>query len=140
MSDNILTILEKKTPDSPIAKANRLLELQTIYKKIKPEIDELKADLLRTTQELDVYTLKTGDYTISRAKRVTPRVTNFEALKEDLESREIEVYTEEVFAPQMDVVFKQAINQGTKLNGLDALETEYISIRLREKEGGEKNE
>jgi len=121
----------------PMDKAKRLMELQQIMKEIKPEIDELKADLLRVTQELDVYTLKTGEYTISRSKRITPQITDFDALKADLVKNEIEVYTEEVFAPQMDLVFKLAIEKGREFEGLDGKTTEYISIRLAKKEDNE---
>lgn len=124
----------------PVDKARRLMEVQAILKELKVEADELKADLLRTTQELDVFTLKTGDYTISRVRKVTPQVTDFEVLKEQLERNNIEVYTQETFAPQMDLVFKQIIENGNlDLDGLEGKITEYISIRLARKED-DKNE
>ena len=106
------------------------MKLQAIMKEIKPEIDELKADLLKITQDLDVLSLKTGEYTISRAKRITPKIEDYEMLKKSLTEAGLEVYTQEVFAPQMDVVFKQAIEEGRELKGLDSLVTEYITIRL----------
>lgn len=114
----------------PVDKAKRLMELQTIMKEIKPEIDQLKADLLGVMQGQDVFTLKTGSYTLSRSKRVTPQVVDFNTLKKSLEDAEIEVITETVFAPQMDIVFKQAIEEGKEFKGLEGKTTEYISIRL----------
>ena len=114
----------------PVDKVKRLMKLQAIMKEIKPEIDELKADLLKITQDLDVLSLKTGEYTISRAKRITPKIEDYEMLKKSLTEAGLEVYTQEVFAPQMDVVFKQAIEEGRELKGLDSLVTEYITIRL----------
>jgi len=129
MNKNLLS----QTPKSPMVKMARLMELQAIVKKLKPEIDELKADLLKVTQDLDVYTLKTGNYTLSRAKRITPQVVDFKLLKETLDKEDIPYETEEVFTAQTNVMFKQAIADKRELAGLEALETEYISIRLSDK-------
>lgn len=118
----------------PVDKARRLMELQALMKELKIEADELKADLLKTTQQLDVYTLKTGEYTISRVKKITPHVEDFETLKKALEEAEIEVYTEETFSPVMDVVFKQILADGKNIDGLEGKVTEFISIRLARKE------
>ncbi len=136
MNKNLLS----DTPKSPMQKAEKLIELQAILKEIKPQIDELKADLLKVTQQLDVYTLKTGSYTISRAKRVTPHIVDFETLKSSLEKENIpfDTVVEESFAPFMIETFKKAIEEGRKLDGLEGVETEYISVRV--KEGGEKHE
>lgn len=138
MTNDILT----QNPNSPAVKAKKLMELQTLYKEIKPQIDELKAELLQVMQEQDVLTLKTGTYTLSRAKRITPQVVDFKILKDSLEKAEIEVITEEVFAPQMDVVFKQAIEEGREFEGLESKVTEYVSVRIKEPitKGGENNE
>ena len=130
MNKNLLS----STPKSPMQKVEKLMEYQAIVKDLKPKIDELKADLLKITQDLDVYTLKTGRYTISRAKKITPKVINFKQLKESLDKAEIPYITEEVFAEQMKLVFKQAIEEKRELEGLEALVTEYISIRIKESE------
>ena len=121
-----------QNPNSPAVKAKKLMELQTLLKEIKPQIDELKADLLQIMQEQDVLTLKTGTYTLSRAKRITPQVIDFKTLKKSLEDANIDVITEETFAPQMDLVFKQAIEEGRQFDGLESKETEYVSVRVRE--------
>ena len=130
MNKNLLS----NTLKSPMQKVEKLIEYQAIVKDLKPKIDELKADLLKVTQDLDVYTLKTGRYTISRAKKITPKVINFKQLKESLDKAEIPYITEEVFAEQMKLVFKQAIEEKRELEGLEALVTEYISIRIKESE------
>lgn len=127
MNKNLLS----STPKSPMQKVEKLMEYQAIVKDLKPKIDELKADLLKITQDLDVYTLKTGRYTISRAKKVTPKVIDFKQLKESLDKAEIPYITEEVFAEQMKLVFKQAIEEKRELEGLESLITEYISIRIK---------
>lgn len=127
MSNDILV----KNQNSPALKVKRLMELQELVNKAKPEIDRLKAELLQTMQEQDVLSLKTGSYTLSRAKRVTPQVVNYETLKKSLENEGIEVITQEIFAPQMDVVFRQAIEEGREFEGLEAKQTEYVAIRLK---------
>ena len=130
MNKNLLS----QTPKSPMAKMQKLMELQSIVKELKPQIEELKADLLKVTQDLDVYTLKTGAYTLTRAKRITPQIVNFELLKKTLDELDIPYTTEEVFTDQTKVMFKQAIEEKKELAGLEALETEYISVRIKEKE------
>jgi glutamate-1-semialdehyde aminotransferase len=125
--DNITV---SKSPRTAIAKAKRLMELQALYKQIKPEIDQLKAELLEITKKLGVVTLKTEDYTISRVKKVTPEVTDFETLKAELEKNNIPYGTKEVFADYMSLTFKKLIEDGRKLEGLEAKESEYVAVRL----------
>lgn len=130
MSRNKDLLVTKK--NSPMEKAKRLIELQNIMKEIKPEIDALKADLLDVTQKLGVLTLKTDKYTISRAKRVTPQIVNFEELKKSLEAANIPYDTKEVFADHMATTFKKMIEDGNLVAGLEGKETEYISVRIKE--------
>ena len=119
---------------SPALKAKKLMELQTLYKEIKPQIEQLKSELLQIMQEQDVLTLKTGTYTLSRAKRITPQVIDFKTLKKSLEEADILVMTEETFSPQMTVVFKNLANENRQLDGLEFLSTEYVSVRVKEPE------
>lgn len=119
-----------KPNKNEISKVKRLVEIQAILKELKPELDSLKAELLETMQSNDVEMLRTGQYTLYRSKRITPQVTDYNALKSDLLAKDIEVITEEKFAPQMTEVFKQAIEEGKKLKGLEALETEYVGVRI----------
>lgn len=133
MNKNLLSM----TPKSPMQKAARMIELRKKVDQLKAEIEPLqqeidlyKGDLLKITQDLDVLTLKTGDYTISRAIRVTPQIIDFKELKEDLIDKDIPFETEEVFTPQTMEMFKEAIKQGKKLNGLEEKETQYISVRI----------
>lgn len=130
MSRNKDLLVTKK--NSPMEKAKRLMELQTIMKEIKPEIEQLKADLLEITQKLGVLTLKTDKYTISRAHRITPEVVDYEALKKSLKKNKIPFTTKEVFADYMKETFKHLIAEDRVLDGLEAKETEYISVRIKE--------
>ena len=122
---------------SPMEKAAQLVELEALKKQVAEKIASYKEDLLKVTQEQGVLTLKTEKYTISRAKRVTPRVVDFDALKASLDSAKIPYETQEVFADFMTPVFKQAIEEGRDLDGLEGQTTEYITIRVKE---GEKHE
>ena len=122
------------SPQSPMEKAKKLMELQKIVKNLKPIIDELRSDLLKVTQDLGVLTLKTELYTISRSKRVTPEVVDFKLLKQSLIDNKIPFGTQEVFADYMSVSFKKLIEDKREMPGLEGKETEYISVRIREKE------
>ena len=126
-------------PKLPVEKIQRLIELEAQERKIKAQINLYREELLVMTQQNDVYTLKTGKYTLSRATRITPKVISFNKLKESLEKNEIPYETYETFTPQMSVVFREISRQRPelmdKLDGLDYLKTEYISIRVK---GGEK--
>jgi hypothetical protein len=128
-------LVQKK--NSPAEKAKKLVELQVIIKNAKVEADALKADLLEIMQSQDVLTLKTGSYTLSRAHKVTPQVVDFKLLKQSLDKADIPYMVEEVFTDQMKIVFKQAIEEGRELDGLESLTTEYVSIRVKEPKRGE---
>ena len=125
--------LLSQKPTSPMEKAAKLVELEVILKEIKQQIDEYKAELLQVTKELDVMTLKTGSYTISRAKRISPKVIDFDALKSSLEKADIPYVTQEVFGDQMKLVFKQLAEEKREMAGLEVQETEYLSIRVAKK-------
>ena len=119
------------TPKSPMEKAKRLVELQAIVYKLKPEIESLKADLLKVTKDLNVLTLKTEQYTITRAKKETISVENFNILEKALKENHIPYGTKIVFADYMGLVFKKLVKDKKILPGLEIKETEYISIRLK---------
>ncbi len=115
----------------PIDKIKQLAVFEAEYKKIKESRDRLREELLQLTQELDVYTLKTGDYTITRGKRVTPQVTNYKLLRRSLDEAKIPYEVHETFTPQMTAVFREVVRMGKELDGLEATETEYVSIRVK---------
>ena len=110
-------------------KAERLLKLTELKKQVETAYNALRDELLKSTQELDVYTLKTGSYTLTRATRITPQVTDYKKLKETLEKENIPYTTKEVFGDEMTEVFKLAIKEGRVLDGLESKVTEYITIK-----------
>jgi hypothetical protein len=140
MNKQMLTM----TPKSPMMKAAKLVELgnakkilMTQLEAITMEMQPLKDDLLKITQDLDVLSLKTGSYTISRAIRITPQVEDFKTLKASLEKAGVPILTEEAFSPQMDVVFKEALKEGREFEGLGKKETQYIAVRVATKKEDE---
>lgn len=102
-----------------------LMRLESLEKKIKTTIDERKSQLLARMQELGVKQLKTDNYTLSLARRVTPKVIDFETVKQSLEDKNIPYTVKEVFGDEMKDVFKQVQD----LDGLEVKETEYLLIR-----------
>lgn len=118
-----------------IRKVSKLVELEKQLKIYKEQVAEIKEELLDTMQKNDVLTLKTGEYTISRAKRVTPQVEDYEKLKKSLDKEDIPYEVVEAFAPHMTETFKQIVKMGKQLDGLEAKETEYVSVRIAK--GGE---
>lgn len=123
--------LTKSNPELPIKKIQRLAEIETQWQAIKKERDQLREELLVLTQKLDVYTLKTGKYTLFRAKRVTPHVTDFNVLEASLKAQGIPYEVETVFSPRTFLAFQKAIKQKIELDGLEAQETEYIVIKTK---------
>jgi len=126
--NDLLLLDDKMTPAQLCEKSVKLAQLK---KQIDAAYKEVQQKLLEKTQELDIYTLKTGTYTITRAKRITP-VIEFDTLKATLEAEKIPYTTKVVFGDQMADVFKQALKDGKKLEGLESKESEYITIRVRE--------
>lgn len=113
----------------PIEMVDKLIKLEAEEKKIKKQIQIYREQLLTLTQELDVLQLKTGHYTIYRAKRITPKVLSVKTLKDSLDKEQIPYETEEAFTPQMSVMFRELAKQKKELDGLDYIETEYVGIR-----------
>lgn len=113
-----------------IEKAEELIMLEKAYKEIKQKLDQYRADLLEETKRMNVLSLKTEAYTISRVKKTLPRVLNVPALRKALEQENIPYETQEVFSDHMTPVFKQLIEDGRSLDGLSAIESEYITIRV----------
>lgn len=110
-------------------KAERLLKLTELKKQVETAYNALRDELLGSMQELDVLTLKTGTYTLTRACRITPKVDDYKKLKQTLEKENIPYTTKEVFGDEMNEVFKQAAKDGMELEGLSVTKTEYVSIR-----------
>lgn len=121
----------QKIAQSPAVKANELMQWEILKKELSLKIADRKAELLGIMQDQDILSLKTGKYTLTRAHKITPQVIDFDALKNALDREEIPYETKEVFDERMNPVFKTIIEEGKVLMGLQGLETEYISIRIK---------
>lgn len=121
---------------SPMEKVARLVELQALYKQIRPEIQRLKDELLVVMKDLDVETLKTSKYTLYRATLITPHVVDFTMLKQALTKKKIPYKTQVVFADFMNVVFRKFVEEGRKIPGLEGKITEYVTTKIRKVEHG----
>lgn len=112
-------------------KAEYLLKLTALRKKVNDEYDKVRAELLETTRNLGIEQLKTANYTITRAKRTTIDIYNHEAVGEELEKLGYMVkYQKKISDLSLPTV--KAVAQNQKLLGVDTRETEYIIVRARE--------
>lgn len=107
-----------------------LVEMEAKQRELKAQIDEYKSELLFYMQRNKAMQLKTEDYTITRAQRITPQIVSFTRLKKSLDKAKIPYETVEAFAPFMSETFKQVIKEGKELDGLEAKETQYVSVRI----------
>lgn len=122
------------TATTTIEKAKNLIQLEKIYKDVKERIDAYRAELLEETKKMDVLSLKTGSYTISRVKKLYPKVTDVQALKKALDKEKIPYEMQEVFADYMKNTFKQLAEEQKQLDGLNIDEIEYIMVRINNEE------
>lgn len=127
----IETIEQKEL--SPIEMAKNLVTIEKEIEQLEEQKETLRKALLGVMQEQDVYSLKTGNYTLSRVAKITPKVLSVERLKQQLDKRNIPYYTQEVFAPSMNKVFTELAKKDPEIKdfglpGLAIKETEYVRV------------
>jgi len=115
---------------SSYEKAKQIIKLEAAKDKIDQALSELRADLLTVTKEQGVLTLKTEDYTITRATRDTLKVSDHKAAAMELDSMNIPVATEIVLSDSTKKVLKELIKQGKEFDNATVQSTEYVSIRI----------
>ena len=129
---DITSDITEVTPDlSPMQIAQQVVKLEQLHREIKGRLDNMKSQLLAKTKELDVITLKTGSYTISRASRKTIKVLSKKGLAKELEGMGLEV----LYAIDMDYMKPVVKNVIDKLEYATETETEYVSIRIAKPKG-----
>lgn len=111
-------------------KAQQIIKLESAKDKIDERLSELRADLLAATKEQGVLTLKTEDYTITRATRETLKVTDHKEAAAELDKMNVPVMTETVLSDSTKKVLKELIKQGKVFDSASVSSTEYISIRV----------
>jgi hypothetical protein len=125
-----MTELVKKQSLIPAEMAEQIIKLTNLKKEVASKLDDLKAELLRITQENDVYTLKTGQYTISRGHRDTVNILDHKSAFDYLIERDIPAETVTRLSPETESLVKGMVKKGTPVNGASLQQTEYISVRV----------
>lgn len=111
-------------------KAQQIIKLEAAKDKIDSALSQLRADLLEVTKQQKVMTLKTEDYTITRATRETLKVADHKAAAAELDKMNVPVMTETVLSDSTKKVLKELIKQGKEFDSASVQSTEYISIRV----------
>lgn len=115
---------------TPAEMAARLVKLKEAKKMIDDELKEINEKLLEEMQHFDVLTLKTGQFTVSRAKRVTPKVTNLDDLEGYFTDKGLQFTTKAVPDDVTMNTIKEMVKAGTMPDGVEAQETEYVTVRI----------
>lgn len=119
---------------STYEKAKQIIKLEAAKDKIDQALSELRADLLTATKEQGVLTLKTEDYTITRATRETLKVSDHKAAAMELDAMNVPVMTETVLSDSTKKVLKELIKQGNEFDNAQVQSTEYVSIKINKKD------
>lgn len=126
------TIVKTEAEITPIEAAREVVKLEALKRQIEGKLATLRATLLETTRKTGVLTLKTEDYTITRATRETIKVENDKEAADYLESQGIPVETKVVL--DMDYMKIPIKNYKGDIPGITKTQTEYIAIRINKKE------
>jgi len=114
---------------TPSEACKQLIKVKALIKDLKEREEMLSAQLLEVMQRNDVLSLKTGEYSISRSTRITPKVYDINTAKAALATI-TEVRTKEVLDESMFPLIKQLIASGSVIDGIDAQVTEYTQVRV----------
>ena len=110
-------------------KARQFLKLAELKKEIGERYDQIRKELLETTQNLGIKQLKTNDYTISRAKRVTVTIYDDKEAGMALEKLGVPVKYEKKIASHLLPTIK-ALASNKDIAGIEKKETEYILVKI----------
>lgn len=144
MTDSIALIPEEKIKAlNPSEKTEYLAKLTELRKRINAEYKILTDELLQATKDLGIRSLKTDNYTLSRAKKINIKVLDVAKAKADLESRSMPVKTEmiETFDDNTLNMLKEyykAKEQGNEtceasesdISGVEKSFSEYITVKI----------
>jgi len=144
MSDSIALIPEEKIKAlNPTEKTEYLAKLTELRKRINAEYSLLTAELLQATKDLGIRSLKTDNYTLSRAKKINFKVVDLEQAKADLASRSMPVNTVKVeqfddntlnmlkeYYKAKENNKEECIDDPSDIKGVEKSFTEYITVRI----------
>lgn len=109
-------------------KAQKLLKIISLKKKIDEEYLSLREELEKSMRELGVTQLKTKDYTLTMAERKTLKITNDDDLIKKLQDRGLVVKTRTIIDDSMIPTVREILKT-EEIPGAEMQKTEYISIR-----------
>ena len=128
---------------NPTEKTEYFAKLTALKKRINAEYAILADELLQATKDLGIRSLKTDNYTLSRAKKISFKVVNLEEAKADLASRSMPVKTvsvEQFDDPTMNMLkeyYKAKENSkevceedSSDIKGIEKSHSEYITVRI----------
>ena len=123
-------IVKTESKIVPADMAVKIIKLEQLKKNIEDQLDDLKAQLLEFTQANDVYTLKTGTYTISRCKRQTVAIYDASSVKEWGLMNGYDLHTTFALTPESKKVVEGLVKKGQEVPNTSMKETEYIAVRV----------
>lgn len=144
MTDSIALIPEEKIKSlNPTEKTEYLAKLTELRKRINAEYKILTDELLQATKDLGIRSLKTDNYTLSRAKKVNIKVADLNQAKADLEARAMPVKTEmietfdELTLNMLKEYYKAkeknkelCLDDDSDIKGIEKSFTEYITVKI----------
>jgi hypothetical protein len=111
--------------------AAQMVKLETLKKDVEARLRVIKQELLTTMQDLDVLTLKTGSYTLTRRMWKKAMVNDDEAAIKALEAMGVPTETKVVLdMGLMKIPVDNLLNEGKEIDGIELRETPYVSVRL----------
>ena len=142
--DSVALIPEEKIRAlNPTEKTEYFAKLTALKKRINAEYAILADELLQATKDLGIRSLKTDNYTLSRAKKISFKVIDLESAKADLASRSMPVKTvsvEQFDDPTMNMLkeyYKAKENSKevceedpSDIKGIEKSHSEYITVRI----------
>jgi len=112
-------------------------ELKKTLDPLKVQRDELQEDIIAHMKRQGFKSVKTDEATISKqiSKRIV--IENEDKIIADLKRRGLDAYVKERLNADLWAPFsRELIKQNTKLDGMEIVESEFISVR-KTKGGGE---
>lgn len=120
---------------SPAVMSSEIVRLELEKKAISTKLEGLKKSLLVSMKDLDVLTLKTGAFTVTRAVRKTYKVESDEAAINYLKGLGHEVVTKTTLdMDYMKPLVADIIEHDGGMEGVELQATEYVAVRVNKKE------
>jgi hypothetical protein len=121
-------------PQDNLTLATKYVEIANNLKKLKAIEAELKARLLEQMTNAGLVSFKTNDFTITKANRVSITITDHAKVGKALDEMGVPVAYETVLTKPTQEAVKTLAKQQVAIEGVEASESTYITIRTAKKE------